>query len=93
MFPGLLSNDLHGSLYAVMRDYGSAPSTADERIEAVQATVEQSEILGVAPASPLLLIVRTAFGANGVAVEFSCDYLRSDRTAIRIKSRAEIVQP
>ena len=93
MFPGLLSNDLHGSLYAVMRDYGSAPSTADERIEAVQATVEQSEILGVAPASPLLLIVRTAFGANGVAVEFSRDYLRSDRTAIRIKSRAEIIQP
>jgi GntR family transcriptional regulator len=92
-FPGLLAENLHGSLYAVMRDYGSAPSTADERIEAIQATVEQSEILGVAPASPLLLIVRTAFGANGVAVEFSRDYLRSDRTAIRIKSRAEIVRP
>jgi GntR family transcriptional regulator len=93
LFPGLLSKDLHGSLYAVMRDYGSAPSTADERIEAIPATVEQSEILGVAPASPLLLIVRTSFGANGVAVEYSRDYLRSDRTAIRIKSRAEIIRP
>ncbi|PRC44589.1 GntR family transcriptional regulator [Mycobacterium sp. ITM-2017-0098] len=93
VFPGLLSKNLHGSLYAVMRDYDSAPATADERIEATQATVEQSEILGVAPATPLLLIVRTSFAANGVAVEFSRDYLRSDRTAIRITSRAEIVPP
>ncbi|VEG53800.1 UbiC transcription regulator-associated domain-containing protein [Mycolicibacterium aurum] len=93
VFPGLLSENLHGSLYAVMRAHGSAPFTADERIEATQATVEQSEILGVAPASPLLLILRTSFSADGVAVEFSRDYLRSDRTAIRIKSRAEIVPP
>ncbi len=88
-FPELVSKDLHGSLYAAMRDYGLAPVTADERIEAAPATLEQSEILGVAPASPLLLIVRTAYAGNGLAVEFSRDYLRSDRTAIRIKSRAE----
>ncbi|MBB2990079.1 GntR family transcriptional regulator [Mycolicibacterium iranicum] len=90
VFPDLLSRDLQGSLYAVMRDYGSPPSTADERIEATPATVEQSEILGIAPASPLLLIVRTSYAENGVAVEYSRDYLRSDRTTIRITSRAEV---
>jgi GntR family transcriptional regulator len=58
LFPELLSKDLRGSLYAVMRDYGRAPSTAD-----------------------------------GGAVEFSRDYLRSDRTAIRIKSRSQIDRP
>lgn len=88
-FPGLISKDLHGSLYAVMRDYGLSPCTADERIEAAPATLEQSEILGLAPASPLLIIVRTSYADNGLPVEFSRDYLRSDRTAIRIKSRAE----
>lgn len=93
MFPGLLSKDLNGSLYGLMRDFGSTPATADERIEATQATVEQSVILGVAPASPLLLIVRTSYSDTGAAVEFSRDFLRSDRTAIRIKSRAEIVSP
>lgn len=90
IFPELLSEDLHGSLYAVMREYGSAPVTADERIEATPATLEQSQILRVAPQSPLLLIVRTSYGDNGVAVEYSRDYLRSDRTAIRIKSRADV---
>jgi GntR family transcriptional regulator len=90
VFPELLAEDLHGSLYAVMREYGSAPVTADERIEATPATVEQGEILGVPAESPLLLIVRTSYGDNGVAVEYSRDYLRSDRTAIRIKSRAEV---
>lgn len=93
MFPGLLAKNLHSSLYALMRDYGGAPQTADERIEATPATPEQSEILGVAPASPLLLIVRTSFAADGAAVEFSRDYLRSDRAAIRVKSRAEVVGP
>ncbi|MDG4664960.1 GntR family transcriptional regulator [Mycobacterium sp. 236(2023)] len=91
VFPGLVTKDLHGSLYSVMGDYGLAPSTADERIEAAPATLEQGEILGLPPASPLLLIVRTAYAHNGVAVEFSRDYLRSDRTAIRIKSRAEAI--
>lgn len=93
VFPDLLAKNLHGSLYAAMRDYGSAPVTADERIEATQASADKSDILGVAPASPLLLIVRTSFAANGIAVEFSRDYLRSDRTAIRIKSRAEVIAP
>lgn len=90
VFPGLLSTNLTGSLYAVMRDYGAPPQSADERIEATRATPEQAEILGVDVAAPLLLIVRTSFADNGVAVEFSRDYHRSDRTTIRITSRASL---
>ena len=89
VFRGLLTKDLQGSLYALMRGYGHAPRSADERIEATRATPEQARVLGVEPASPLLLIVRTSFADNGVAVEFSRDYHRSDRTTIRIQSRAE----
>jgi GntR family transcriptional regulator len=93
IFPGLLSADLTGSLYAVMREFDASPFSADEELEATQANEQQAEILGVAPGSPLLLITRTAFTEDGVAVEFSRDYHRSDRTRIRIKSRVESVSP
>jgi GntR family transcriptional regulator len=89
VFPGLLSADLTGSLYAVMREYNASPFAADEELEATQATDEQAEILGVATGSPLLLITRTSFTEDGIAVEFSRDYHRSDRARIRIKSRVE----
>ncbi|KKE98917.1 GntR family transcriptional regulator [Mycolicibacterium obuense] len=89
VFPDLPEHDLDGSLYALMRRYGHGPSSADERIEATSATPEQAAILGVDPASPLLLIVRTSFADSGIAVEYSRDYHRSDRTTIRVRSRAE----
>jgi GntR family transcriptional regulator len=89
IFPGLLSADLSGSLYAAMREYDAAPFSADERIEATQANDQQADVLGIEPGSPLLLITRTSFTEKGVAVEFSRDYHRSDRTRIRITSRVE----
>lgn len=89
VFPDLPARDLGGSLYALMREYGHGPSSADERIEATPATAEQARVLGVEAGTPLLLIVRTSFADNGVAVEFSRDYHRSDRTAIRIRSRVD----
>jgi GntR family transcriptional regulator len=93
IFPGLLSADLTGSLYAVMREYNASPFSADEELEATQANDQQAEILGVEPGSPLLLITRTSFTEDGVAVEFSRDYHRSDRARIRIKSRVESGSP
>lgn len=89
VFPGLLAANLTGSLYAVMREYGAAPYAADEQIEAAQANGHQAEVLGIEVGHPLLLITRTSWTENGVAVEFSRDYHRSDRTRIRIKSRVD----
>jgi GntR family transcriptional regulator len=76
-----------------MRDYHAAPCSADEELEATQANDEQAEILRVPPGSPLLLITRTSFTDDGVAVEFSRDYHRSDRARIRIKSRVDSGSP
>jgi GntR family transcriptional regulator len=89
IFPGLRTADLTGSLYALMREYDASPCSADEEIEATVATEQQANILRVEAGSPLLLITRTSYTENGVAVEFSRDYHRSDRTRIRIKSRAD----
>lgn len=89
LFPGLRTADLTGSLYGLMARYDASPASADEEIEATVATEEQAEILGVQAGSPLLLITRTSFTRDGLAVEFSRDYHRSDRARIRIKSRAD----
>jgi len=80
-------------LYAVMRQHDASPFSADEELEATQANDQQAELLGVEPGSPLLLITRTSFTEDGVAVEFSRDYHRSDRARIRIKSRVESGSP
>ncbi len=89
IFPGMLSANLTGSLYAIMREYDASPFSADEEIEATPATEQQAEILGIDAGSPLLLITRTSFTQEGVAVEFSRDYHRADRARIRIKSRVD----
>jgi GntR family transcriptional regulator len=89
VFPGLLSANLAGSLYMLMRSYDAPPLSADEEIEATRATPEQAGLLGIEAGSPLLLITRTSFSESGIAVEFSRDYHRSDRARIRIKSRAD----
>jgi GntR family transcriptional regulator len=86
-FPGLLSADLTGSVYALMADDFDTPLfSADEHIEATSASESSAELLGVAVGDPLLLVTRTAYDRNGVPVEFSYDYFRSDRTRIRVRS-------
>lgn len=89
VFPGMLAANLTGSLYAVMREHHAAPYSAEERIEATQADERQAEILDVLAGAPLLLITRTSFTDNGIAVEYTRDYHRSDRTRIRIRSRVD----
>jgi GntR family transcriptional regulator len=90
IFPGMLSADLTGSLYTIMREYDASPFSADEEIEATPATEQHAVILGLDAGAPLLLITRTSFTEGGVAVEFSRDYHRADRTRIRIKSRVDV---
>jgi GntR family transcriptional regulator len=85
--PDLLSADLTGSLYAIMRAHGAAPFSADEQIEATRADQRRADVLGIRAGDPLLLITRTARTREGVPVEFSRDYHRWDRTRIRITSR------
>jgi GntR family transcriptional regulator len=89
VFPDLLSADLTGSLYAVMREWGAAPFSAEEQIEATRADARQAELLEVDPGTPLLSITRTAYTESRVAVEFSRDHHRADRTRIRITSRVD----
>ena len=83
LFPGLLAKDLTESLYSTLsQDFGTVLDHADETIEVVHATTEQGEVLGIAEATPLLLIWRVTYAATGEPIEFAHDYFRADRTRV-----------
>ena len=84
-FPGLLEQQLGGSIYEILEsDYGLVTSRADERIEAVNATPEEASLLGVKPKSALLLITRVTYDQHDTPCEFSRDLFRGDRTRLAV---------
>jgi GntR family transcriptional regulator len=94
-FPGLLEQQLGGSIYEILEThYGLVTSRADERIEAVNATPEEATLLGVKQRSALLLITRIAYDQHEKPCEFSRDLFRGDRTclAVTVKGHGQGVQ-
>ncbi len=87
-FPGLLEQQLGGSLYEILEtQYGLVTARADEHIEAVNATPEEAKLLGVKPKSALLLITRVTYDQNGTPCEFSRDLFRGDRTRLAVTAQ------
>lgn len=66
------------SLYAVLRQNNQAPSRAIQRVKAVNAGVQDAELLGVPEGTAILSIDRTAFHATGRPIEFTRGLYRSD---------------
>jgi GntR family transcriptional regulator len=90
-FPGIQDLDLRGSIYALMRDlYGHVPVRVVEALEPVVAQPHSAETLGVATGSPLMLVERTAFDAEGVAVEYARDLHRGDRARFVVEAAAPL---
>jgi phosphonate metabolism transcriptional regulator PhnF len=90
-FPGLLDLGLRGSLYDLMRDlYSLAPVRAVERLEPVLARAHEADALDVPVGSPLMLVERTAYAADGTAVESAHDRLRGDRARFTIETTADV---
>jgi GntR family transcriptional regulator len=90
-FPGLLSQPIEGSLYALMRDvYGLEPVRAVERLEPVLARAHEAEALGVPEGSPLMLVERVAYAADGTAVEWARDRHRGDRARFVVEVAASV---
>jgi GntR family transcriptional regulator len=88
-FPGLEELDLHGSIYALMRElYDRAPVRVVETLEPVVAQEHSAQALGVAAGAPLMLVERTAYDAGGVAVEYARDLHRGDRARFVVEAAA-----
>jgi GntR family transcriptional regulator len=74
-------------LYGLLAErYGVEPVRAVERVEPVVAGRDETEALGCRPGAPLLLVERTAFDSEAVAVEFARDVFRGDRTRMVLES-------
>jgi GntR family transcriptional regulator len=87
-FPGLLEQQLGGSIYEILEThYGLVTARAEERIEAVNATPDEGSLLGIKPKSALLLITRIAYDQHGTPCEFSRDLFRGDRTRLAVTVR------
>jgi GntR family transcriptional regulator len=88
-FPGLLDRSLAGSLYELLQsEYGLEPGEAEERIEVVEAGVDEARLLGVPRGAPLLTVARTTWDADGRAFERSHDLFRADRARIVVRARS-----
>jgi GntR family transcriptional regulator len=90
-FPGIEDLDLRGSIYGLMRDlYGHGPVRVVEALEPVVAQSHSAEVLGVPAGAALMLVERTAFDADGVAVEYARDLHRGDRARFVVEAAGPV---
>jgi GntR family transcriptional regulator len=80
LWPGLLDEDLSGSLYALLRRlYGLSVADARQELEPTPLDPGAAAMLGVCADLPALRVARTAWDAEGRAIEFARDLHRGDR--------------
>jgi len=93
-FPDLAGLGLTGSLYETLREcYAAGPVRATESLEAVPARREEAALLGVPAGTPLMLVVRIAYDAEGRPVEYARDRHRGDRARFVVDVAAGVGAP
>lgn len=71
-------------LYAVLRARGIRPTVARQRIGARNASAEERRALRMSKAEPLVTMTRSAYDADGSAVEFGDHCYRADQYSIEV---------
>jgi GntR family transcriptional regulator len=80
LMPGLLGEDVGGSLYTLVREqYGLSVARIRQELEPTPLDSRAAAMLGVRPDVPALRVTRTAWDAEGQAIEFARDVHRGDR--------------
>jgi len=87
LYPGLDRYDFQkNSLYTVLREsYGVTVAWADEVIEAIPATREESELLTIPKRASVLSISRIIMSAGDMPIEAACSRYRGDRYRASIR--------
>ncbi len=81
LVPGLLEQDLErSSIYRLMERYQARPVRAIQSLEPVPAREFEAELLQIPVGAPVMLVERTAWDAQGRAVEYAKDIYRGDRS-------------
>ena len=90
LWPGLLDEDLSGSLYSLARElYGLSIADTRQELEPTPLDSGAAAMLGVRPDLPALRVTRTAWDAKGRAVEFARDLHRGDRIIFVAESHGD----
>lgn len=89
--PDLLSQRLDDSIYDLLIDrYGVTCVKAIERMVAVLADHEQSQLLGIRVGDPLMAIERVTYDSDDTPVEYANDLFVGDRTTVIAWAHGEI---
>jgi GntR family transcriptional regulator len=84
--PSIEANDFRtASLYTTLRfRYGLTVASADETIQASVSEALDSDLLGIAPGSPIFRIERRAFTDTAEVIEIANSVYRADRYELRL---------
>src|SRR5260221_14162571 len=89
----LRSQPLDDSIYDLLAErYGVTCAKAIERMVAVLANAEQSELLGIKVGDPLMAIERVAYDLDDNPVEYSTDLFVGDRTTVIAWAHGEVTR-
>ena len=86
--PGLLSEDLTGSLYRVLAASGHPVQHVEQTVEAAAAPEEIAALLDIEPGAPVLLFRRRSFTGKddpGTPIEYAVSTYRSDRYQVSMR--------
>jgi GntR family transcriptional regulator len=87
LFPDIEDMDLAGSLYDLMDvGFGLRPVRTTERLEVAEPKPSDARTIGAKRGTPVFLVERVGYAADGTPVEFSRDRFRADRTWLAIES-------
>lgn len=86
LVPGILDEDLTGSLYDLLRfKYGLAPASGRELIGAVNADYRLAGLLQVPIAAALLVTARTTVTEGGQPLEYTIRHARGDLAVFSVE--------
>ena len=88
LVPGLLAEDLTGSLYRLLAATGHPVQHAEQTVEAAAAPEETAALLGIQPGAPVLLFRRRSFTGQedpGTPIEYAVSSYRSDRYQVSMR--------
>lgn len=90
LFPGLLGEDLSGSLYEILlRRYQLTLSRAESRVAAVLPSAEDATLLGIAPSVPCIRVQARASTDDGTLAEVTTSLYRGDVYELLVEPERE----
>jgi GntR family transcriptional regulator len=91
-FPGLLEEDLTGSLWGILRSrYDVSATNADASVLAVALDRFEADTLKSKAGSPAIALTRIVYDAQGEVIELARDVYRGDRTEFCVTALVDSV--